>query len=255
MNRSEHDAAARLLFAARQSFTPGPRLPAELRPADTADALAIQARTLELVGKPIGGYKCSVPTEPRPVSYAPIFAPSILSASPYPVPGVATQARIEPEIAFVIGRDLPPRATPYSDDDVRAAVKEARFVLEIIGTRYAEPSTVTFPELLADNVANLGLFVGPPLADPWGKKLDTFPITVRTSDAVLFTRDGKHPDGHPLRGLVWLANYLASHGQTLEAGTIVTTGSYCGILDVPLATPLTFTYGDLGSLAVTLTKG
>ncbi len=255
MNRNEHDAAARFLFAARQSRTPGARLPVELRPTDLADAIAIQARTTELVDMPIGGYKCSAPTEPRPVSYAPIYAPTIQASSPYAIPGVGAQARIEPEIALVMGHDLPPRAAPYTDDEVRVAVKEARFVLEIIGTRYAEPSTVTFPELLADNVANLGLFVGPVLADPWSKKLDTFPLVVRSPQAEVATREGKHPDGHPLRALAWLANHLAERGETLKAGMTVTTGSYCGILDVPLATPLTFAYGDLGTLGVTLTKG
>jgi len=255
MNRNDIDAAARYLFAARQSRTPGARLPEALRPTDLADSIAIQARTTELVGAPVGGYKCSAPTGPRPVSYAPIYAPSIVWSSPYAIPGVGAQARIEPEIALVMGRDLAPRATPYSDDEVRAAVKEARFVLEIIGTRYADPSTVTFPELLADNVANLGLFVGPVLGDPWSRTLDTFPLVVRSPQGDVATREGKHPDGHPLRALAWFANWLASHGQTLKAGTIVTTGSYCGILDVPLDTPLTFAYGDMGTLDVTLVKG
>lgn len=255
MTHTDHDNAARFLFAARQSRTPGPRLPVELRPADTADALAIQACVAALVGQAVGGYKCSVPSQARPVSYAPIYAPAILRGPPYPVPGAVKEARIEPEICFVIGHDLPPRATPYSEDEIRAAVKEARFALEIIGTRYADPGSVTFPELLADNVANLGLFVGPVLADPWSKKLDTLPLTISTADGVLATREGKHPDGHPLRPLYWLANYLASHGAPLQAGMVVTTGSYCGVVDVPLATPLTFTYGDLGTLAVTLTQG
>lgn len=255
MNRNEIDAAARFLLAARQSRTPGERLPVDLRPPDLTDALAIQARTSELLGLAIGGYKCSAPTDARPVSYAPIHAPTILDASPYPVPGAGAQARIEPEIALVMGHDLPPRATPYSDDEVRSAVKEARLVLEIIGSRYAEPSAVTFPELLADNVANLGLYVGPVLPDPWSKDLDAFPIAVRTGAATLMTRDGKHPDGHPLRALAWLANYLASRGEVLKAGLVVTTGSYCGILEVPVDTPLTFAYGDLGTLAVSLTKG
>jgi hypothetical protein len=35
---------------------------------------------------------------------------------------------------------------------------------------------------------------------------------------------------------------------------IVTTGSYCGVIDVPLNVPLMIVYGDLGSLAVTLTR-
>lgn len=256
MNRNDLDTAARFLLAARQSRTPGARLPAELRPADFADALAIQARTGELVGMDVGGYKCSAPTPARPVSYAPIYAPSILDASPYPVPGAGAggEVRIEPEIALVMAHDLPPRATPYDDDEVRAAVREARLVLEIVGSRYADPSAVTFPELLADNVANLGLFVGPVLPDPWTKKLDAFPIVVKNGAATLMTRDGKHPDGHPLRALAWLANHLASRGEELKAGQVVTTGSYCGVLDVPLDAPLTFVYGDLGTLAVTLSR-
>ncbi len=253
MNRTELDAAARALYAARQSGTPGPRLPLELRPNDIADALAIQARIGELVGAPIGGYKCSAPTASRPVSYAPIYAPAIRSAAPYPVPGAAAQVAIEPEIALVMAHDLPPRATPYSEAEVQAAVKEARFVLEIVGSRYADPASATFPELLADHVANLGMFVGPVLADPWSRKLDAFPLVVHAGAATLLTRDGKHPDGHPLRALVWLANHLASRGEALEGGLVVTTGSYCGILDVPVDTPLRFVYGDLGTLAVSLT--
>jgi len=34
----------------------------------------------------------------------------------------------------------------------------------------------------------------------------------------------------------------------------VTTGSYCGAVDVPLDTPLTVDYGGLGTLSATLTR-
>jgi hypothetical protein len=52
-----------------------------------------------------------------------------------------------------------------------------------------------------------------------------------------------------LRPLYWLANYLAMGGTPLRAGMIVTTGSYCGAVNVPIDTPLTFAYGDLGTLS------
>lgn len=249
-----HEAAAQFLFAARNRRTPGPRIPAEARPADVADALAIQKRVGELVGQPVGGWKCSVPSEPRPVLAAPIFAPTIIASSPYPVIGSGGTAKVEPEIAFVLARDLPARATPYREDEIRAALREARFVLEIMGPRYADPAAVSFPELLADGVANQGLFVGPVVPDAFDRPLEAFPITVRTGSGVLATRDGKHPDVHPLRPLYWLANYLAERGDYLRAGQIVTTGSYCGVIDAPLGEPLTFGYGDLGTLAVTLTR-
>ncbi|MFO1415197.1 MAG: fumarylacetoacetate hydrolase family protein [Burkholderiales bacterium] len=245
------EAAAQFLLAARRSRTPGPRLPEDLRPADTEAGLAIQARVAGLAGQPIGGWKCSAPTEPRPVALAPIFAPAIRRASPCPLLPMHGQARIEPEIAFVMGRDLPQRATPYGEDEVRAAIGEVRFVLELIGSRYADPAAATFPELLADSISNEGLFIGPVVPGGLANALEAFPITVRSGGATLATREGKHPDGHPFKPLLWLANYLAgTRGLPLRAGDVVTTGSYCGVLDVPYDTPLTFGYGNLGTLDV-----
>jgi 2-keto-4-pentenoate hydratase len=248
-----HEAAAQFLWAARQRRTPGPRIPPEARPADIADALAIQQRVTDLVGQPIGGWKCSVPTAPRPISFAPIFAPTIASSSPCRIAPVGELARIEPEIAFVMDRDLSARATPYSDDEVRAAVRETRLVLEILGPRYADPTAITFPELLADSVASQGLFVGPVVPDAFNREFEGFPISIRDALGTLLDREGKHPDGHPLRPLYWLANHLAASSTPLRAGQIVTTGSYCGALDMPMDLALTFTYGDLGTLTVTFT--
>jgi 2-keto-4-pentenoate hydratase len=248
---SDRESAAQFLFAARKRGTPGPRIPVEFRPADIDDALAIQARVTALVGQPVGGYKCSVPSGPRPVSVAPIFAPTI-APSPYVVLGIDPIARIEPEIAFVMGRDLPTRATPYSEREIRDAIKDVRLVLEILGPRYSEPASVTYPELLADGLANQGLLLGPVLLDPWNSNIETFPIGIRTAAGVVTTYEGQHADKHPLRPLYWLANYLASGDTPLRTGMIVTTGSYCGAVDVPLDIPLTFAFGDLGTLSATL---
>jgi 2-keto-4-pentenoate hydratase len=252
MTTPSQEAAAAFLVAARQRRTPGPRLPEALRPADTEGALAIQVRVGSLLALPVGGWKCSVPTAERPAILAPIFASHIVRASPCPLLPIAGKARVEPEIAFVLDRDLPHRATPYAEVEIRAALREARLVLELIGPRYADPGAATFPELLADGIANEGLFVGPVLPDAIDKALEAFPVTVTAGGATLVTREGRHPDGHPLRPLYWLANYLAgTRGTPLRAGDIVTTGSYCGVLDVPFATPLTFAFGGLGTLDVT----
>jgi hypothetical protein len=141
-----------------------------------------------------------------------------------------------------------------SEADVRAAIGEARLVLELMGARYADPAAVTFPELLADSIANQGLFAGPVLSNPYGLSLDSFAIVIDGADGTLITREGRHPDGHPLRPLYWLANFLAAggygEGVSLKAGQIVTTGSYCGVVDVPLETALVVRYGDLGTLDV-----
>jgi 2-keto-4-pentenoate hydratase len=244
------DAAARHLVAARVSRHAGERLPEACRPVDVKDALAIQERVRELLRAEIGGWKCSVPSAEREIATAPIFVSTITSSSPCTILPIEGKARIEPEIAFVIGRDLPPRATPYSDAEVRAAVRETRTVLELIGPRYADPAAVTYPEFLADSIANQGLFVGPVVADRPELTLEAFRIRIDTPNRLLLVREGEHPDGHPLRPLVWLANHLASRGAGLTAGQVVTTGSYCGMVDVPLHTPLVVAFGDFGRLSV-----
>jgi 2-keto-4-pentenoate hydratase len=248
------ESAARFLLAARQSRQPGGRLPDACRPADTDTALAIQMRVTASLGLPIGGWKCSVPTAERPKIVAPIFAPTVRRDSPCPIMLDHAAAKVEPEVAFVLGRPLPARGRPYSEDEIRAAIGETRLVLELIGPRYADPASAGFPELLADSIANQGLFVGPLLERGLERRLESMQITIDTPAGRLLARDGKHPDGHPLRPLYWLANFLAGGGYAgvdgLAAGQVVTTGSYCGVLEVPVDTALDIRYGELGTLSV-----
>ena len=254
MANPNHESAAQFLLAARKRGTPGPRIPAEFRPTDTDDGLAIQGRMTALVGQPVGGYKCSLPSAPRPVLVAPIFAPTIAHASPCPVFAAGETVRIEPEIAFVMACDLVPRAARYTENEIRNAIKEARLVLEILGSRYSDPDSATFPEMLADGLGNQGLLVGPAVRDAWDRELESLRIVIDSPSGVLASHEGKHADGHPVRPLCWLASYLAIGGTPLRTGVIVTTGSYCGAVDVPTDTPLTFAYGDLGTLSATLTR-
>ena len=247
------ESAARVLAAARSARRPGERLQEALRPDDVEAALAIQQRVTELLALPIGGWKCSLPAPERPVAMAPIYAPTIFATSPCPILPIGGKARIEPEIAFVVGRDLPQRDAPYDEAEIRAAIREPHLVLELIGPRYADPSAVTFFESLADGINNQGLFVGPSVPNALEQRLDEVPIAIDAGSVSLHAVQGRHPDGHPLKPLVWLANFIARRQGGLQAGEIVTTGSYCGVVDVPLNTALTVRFGALGALWVEFT--
>src|SRR5207247_8642652 len=195
MANPNHESAAQFLLAARKRGTPGPRIPAEFRPTDTDDGLAIQARMTALLGQPVGGYKCSLPSAPRPVLVAPIFAPTIAHASPCPVLAASATVRIEPEIAFVMASDLLPRASPYTESEIRNAIKEARLVLEILGSRYSDADRATFPEMLADGLANQGLLVGPVLRDPWDGELESLRMVIDSPWGVLAGQAGINVGG------------------------------------------------------------
>ena len=244
--------AAEFLAAARRSGRPGARLPEPCRPQDLDAALAIQRRSVAALGQEVGGWKCSLPPAPGRINCAPILKPTIRSTSPYAVDATGTLARIEPEVAFVMARDLPRAGGALSEADVRSAIGETRLVLEILGTRYADPASASWLEMMADCVQNQGLFVGPVVPGGPDTPLAEFPVTIATAARTLSTHDGRHGDGHPLRPLVWLANFLAERNDPLRAGHVVTTGSYAGAIAVPLDVPLTVRFGDLGTIELTL---
>jgi 2-keto-4-pentenoate hydratase len=232
------DQAAEFLAKARRSHTRGERIPEACRPHDIETALAIQARVTELLDEQVGGFKVSAPRQGK-ILRAPIYAPNIHRGERCPILPRDNMAPIEPEIAFVLARDLKPGA---GEAEIREAIGETRLVLELIGSRYARPDQAEFPEMLADCLNHQGLLIGPLLEQGAGEWAGGFPIRI----SGVFEGQGKHPDGHPLTPLYWLAGQIP-----LRAGQIVTTGSYAGVIPVPIDQPLRVIFGDAGEIAVT----
>jgi 2-keto-4-pentenoate hydratase len=249
------EEAARILSAARREKRLMQSLPASCKIANNDEALVVQRRIMELLNEPIGGWKAALP-QPRGPFVAPLPASAIISKSPCPILLHDGVVKIEPEIAFVIGRDLGPREQPYVESDLRQAIAQTHMVLELIGSRFHDPAAVPFPENLADCIQNQALFVGPEVTNAFERKLDGLRIRIASPDTVIFDRDTQHPNGHPLTPLVWLANFLSGRKETLRTGQIVTTGSYPGgVVVVPIDTPLTIEYGGVGSLSVRFVDG
>jgi 2-keto-4-pentenoate hydratase len=246
------ELAAQYLADARRRGGNAPRMPENCRPTDEATALAVQARVAEILGEPIGGWKCSLPGA-KGIVLAPILASNIYtaaadpSASPFPVHAQGACVRIEPEIGFLLGRDLPPRAVPYSPEEVQSAVAETRLLLEILGNRYAEPKTIPQLEMLADCLSNQALAVGPTISQPPPAQC-TIRVTSGSGPARVF--DGRHPDGGPFGTFLWAANYLAAGNRGMRAGEVITTGSFAGAIEVPLDVPIHIEYEALAAIAV-----
>jgi 2-keto-4-pentenoate hydratase len=245
------ERAAQYLAELRRGRRTGPRLPEDCRPRNAESALALQSRVGQLLGGSVGGWKCSAPSGDRIVA-APIYAADIHTGSRCPVATASPAASIEPEIAYVLAHDLPPREAPYTESEVRASIGEARLVLELIGSRYTHPKEADFFEKLADSLSNVGLYVGPVIAGGVTPEMGTLPISMEARGRVFFTEQGKHPDGHPFVPLHWLVNFLSRRGQRLKAGEVVTTGSYAGVVEAPVGEPLRIVFGNIGIIEVEL---
>jgi len=243
------ESAAAQLVVARETGQPLEQLPEWCRPDDVEKALAIQRYVTKLLDEPVGGWKCGLPVDDK-IFAAPIHANVIARGFVCPVRYSARGAPVEPEIAYTLGCDLPARTRKYSDSEVFDAVVGARLALELVGCRFRKPENVTFPELLADGLSNEGLFLGPLVSVTPREIPKAFVLRVENSSGAILTREGSHRDDDPSRPLCWLANFLAQRGEGLQAGQVVITGSYAGVLDLPLDTPLGIQFGDLGTLSV-----
>ena len=248
-------ASAELASRYRQQVRGGALNP-DQQPADIGEALQVQQRVRASLGAAVGGWKCSLPT-PEKTILAPLYAERISFADKTArcqAPELNGMIEIEPEIAYLIGGDLPPRATPYSLQEVLGMVASTHLVFELIGSRYADRTAQPFPSMLADRLANHGLFVGPAIAS--GASEDTalgaFGLQLTTPQGVAGQWKGKHPDGHPWKPLHWLANFLAANGGGLKRGEMVTTGSYHGVILIPAGVPVEMQFGTLGKLGVTV---
>lgn len=245
--------AAAILVTRRINGSQAERLPEHCRPQTLEQALAVQAAVTdhwcEQMDDSIGGWKCLLPPEDKLV-VGPIYTRTIDSVPPVSLWPKGDRARIEPELAFFFGQDLPARAEPYTQAEVDAAIARTHMALELINSRYADPASCEFPEMLADGLVNQGLFIGPEVDSGSARGASSFTITLTCANGEVIERQGQHPNTHPRAPLYWLAEFLRSRGEGIVAGQAVITGSYAGVIEVPLNTGIRIDYAGLGSMQV-----
>ena len=237
MDQNRTEAIARKIYEAnvhRERFRPlrGDDQPGSLDTAyDIQDALYAIMQTEGNAG-PVAGHKIAV-TSPdiqklcgvdQPV-YGSIFANTI-HRSPHVVnPADFIRIGVEFEIAVLIGEDVPMQAAPFDADTISGYVTSAMPAFEIIEDRNADYSDLDARSILADRCWCGGVVLGKPV-DHW-RHIDLGNLTgmVELNGESIDSGNTGNALGHPLNGLAWVTNHLASRGLALKAGEIVMTGS------------------------------
>ncbi len=156
----------------------------------------------------------------------------------------------EPEFAFRMGRDLPPRTTPYSVDEVLAAVTSLHPAIEIPDSRFADFVAAGEAQLIADNACAHLFVLGEATSADWRTRdlVEERPaITLRGER---YVGHGKNVLGDPRVALAWLANELSGLGLTLRAGEVVTTGTCHPPLPIQAGDHMAVDFGVLGKASV-----
>ena len=258
MDSHSTQAASDLLYEHWMQGTLIAELPPEIRPASRAEGYAIQARLEARSGSLLYGWKIAA-TSTAGQAHINVDAPiagRLLADRVIPnmgtVPPGPNHMRVaEAEFAFRMGRDLAPRATAYTVDDVLQAVATLHPAIEIPDSRYQDFTRVGAAQLIADNACTHCFVAGEPAGMDWRSiDLATHRVVARVDGRPDMEGSGANVLGDPRIALTWLVNELSQLGITLGKGQIVTTGACIPPFAIGPGDRVTADFGCLGSASV-----
>jgi 2-keto-4-pentenoate hydratase len=259
LDENQIEAASRTLRDHWRAGTKLATLEASQRPRERIEGYAIQAKLEHHSAANLFGWKIAATSEAgqKHINVDGPMAGRILSETVIADGGTASMAgnemRVaEPEFAFRMASDLPPRSSPYAVQEVLDAVATLHPAIEIPDSRFADFVGAGTAQLIADNACAHLFVLGPPTSANW-RALDLVEekprITLRGRH---FTGHGKNVLGDPRIALAWLANELSQLGVTLRAGQIVTTGTCHPPLPIRSGDVFEADFGLIGRVSVRL---
>jgi 2-keto-4-pentenoate hydratase len=257
LDRDQIAAASRTLHDHWRAGTKLGDLEARLRPRDRAEAYAIQADIEKFSSEGLFGWKIAATSEAgqKHINVEGPMAGRILSETLIADGGAASMAgndmRVaEPEFAFRMQADLPPRPSPYTLREVVEAAGTLHPAIEIPDSRFKDFVSAGAAQIIADNACAHLFVLGAPTASNW-RGLDLVEqkpvITLRGKR---FIGHGRNVLGGPLIALTWLANELRQLGVTLKAGEVVTTGTCHPPLPIQAGDVFEADFGVIGKVSV-----
>lgn len=156
-----------------------------------------------------------------------------------------SNVRIEVELAFRLAEPLD--GPDASLDDVLRATEYVVPALEILSSRI-ELQGRTIVDTISDNAAMGAMVVGDTRIAPGDVDLRWVAAMLHRNESIEESGVAGAVLGHPARGVAWLANKLAQHGDRLEAGELVLAGSFTRPIWVQPGDTVLADYRDLGTI-------
>lgn len=262
MDAETVEKAAGALLGAYATRTPVPPLTVTYGEISVDDAYAIQlAQTSAWTrdGAVIKGHKVgltSAAMQRQMGVHTPDFG--VLTDGMFLPEGVTAditrflQPRAEPEIGFVLGRDLSGPGVTVAE--AVAAIEFVLPALEIIDSRIADWK-ITLPDTIADNASSGGLVLGSRPVRPENLDLSLTGCLLHRNGRLVDTgAGGAVLGGSPVNALVWLANVLGERGIGLKAGHVILPGSVTAAIGVHPGDTVSATFDRIGTVSITFSE-
>lgn len=155
--------------------------------------------------------------------------------------------KIEAELAFVLGEDLPDAGVTAVS--VLRATDLVVPVFEVIDSRIQDWK-ISIVDTVADNASGSRFVVGNPGRPPRERDLRLVGMVVSKNGEICQTGAGAAVLGDPAASVAWLANILGSFGTHLRRGEIVLAGAICSPLEIRRGDSFQAEFDGFGSVSV-----
>lgn len=157
------------------------------------------------------------------------------------------QPRCEPEIAFVLARDL--EGVHVTAAHVLAATAAVFPAVDVLDSRFAGYS-FTLPDVVADNCSAAAYVLGGQALDPAGIDLRLTGMSLEKNGELVATAAGAAALGHPAAAVAWLVRSLAGRGRGLSAGQVVLSGALTEAVAVAPGDVVVARFDRLGTVEI-----
>jgi 2-keto-4-pentenoate hydratase len=254
--RSGVEAVARALLDAHRLQRPVDAAPLERLLTGPGDAYAAQ----DLLAREAGWFDTPVPrhwksggaSRPAALTHAPL-PPQHVWPSPADARDTHFNLRlIEAEIALRLARDVGAAEAAGLTHEAAPALLDAMTVsIEIVDSRWQQGREAAALLKLADLQSHGALVLGewqPYAPRDWSRQS----LVVRIGNAPDRRFQGSHSLGDPAWLLpIWL-RHVTRDGATVPKGTVVTTGTWCGLLEAHKGDKVRVEFDGVGSAQVQL---
>jgi 2-keto-4-pentenoate hydratase len=197
-------------------------------------------------------WKSGGPSRDVALTHAPL-PPAGVFVSPADLTTMRLHARaIEPEIALRLGVDVTPRhAAALTHDEVDALIDAMAVSIEVVDSRWSEGAQAPSLLRLADLQSHAALVLG--AWQPYVRRVwRTQRCVLQVGDAPPTERIGTHSLRDPAWVLPQWLRHATRHGATLPAGTVVTTGTWAGVVPVLPGEQVQVSFDGVGEASVRL---
>ncbi len=256
MTPSNIDTVAGALILARHTDTLADAAALAGALPDAATAYAVQDRVARELGwfdtGPAMHWKSGGASRDAVLTHAPLPPAGVWPSPVHSAAGPFRRRGIEAEIALRLGRDVDAALAASLDANSAQALVDAMCVsIEIVDSRWLQGLDAPALCKLADLQSHGALVLGPWVAfavRDWSAQV----CRVRIGATPPLERLGSHALADPAFVLPGWLRHATRDGRSLRAGTVVTTGTWVGILDAAAGDLVVAEFPGIGAASLQL---